>query len=165
MGINKTYVKELSVILFMFLLGVGFANGIQYIHISEENPLSLTLIGSPTPPSSTLNSNDIEIHPEKIIINIPGASISRYAATGSMLPVLNEASKGIKIPVTDPEQLHIGDIVTYENTKGDLIIHRIVSIGLDENGTFYLTKGDNNLAIDAKVRYEQIKYKLIALVY
>ncbi len=47
-----------------------------------------------------------------------------------------------------------------------LIVHRIVEIGNDDEGRYYILKGDNNRFADpGKIRYPQIRYVLIAVVY
>ncbi len=46
-----------------------------------------------------------------------------------------------------------------------LIIHRVVEIGEDEQGTYFITKGDNNFFSDGKVRFGQIKYVTIGVIY
>ena len=44
--------------------------------------------------------------------------------------------------------------------------HRIISIGNDEEGTYYIMKGDNNQVQDPyKVRFSNIKYILIGVFY
>jgi len=157
--------NKIFVFVAIFILGFGAAHALSQLSMTEK-PLSLNVISNPSAPQGMLNSNNIQILNDRIIIYIANSSLSRYAATGSMLPVLNEDSKGIKIPVTSPEQLHVGDIITYRDiSSGDLIIHRIMSIGFDEVGTYYILKGDNNFAGDGKVRFEQIVYKLVVLVY
>ncbi|MEK6918880.1 MAG: hypothetical protein AABW73_02465 [Nanoarchaeota archaeon] len=159
--------------ILVFLLGFLVATTINHV-FSLEKPFSLSALttfssgitGNAIAPERILSAGDIEVYPNKIVINVANSSLSRYAATGSMIPTLNENSKGIKIPVTSKNQLHIGDIVTYQDANSnDLIIHRIIGISFDEKGDFYIIKGDNNIVSDGKIRFEQIKYKLVVLVY
>lgn len=165
---NKKKIITTAIIIILLILTPIIIN-----NYGLEKPLSLSTIttisggitGNVVAPQKTLNAGDIEVYPNRIIINLANASISRYAPTGSMNPTLNENSKGIKIPVTNKEQLHVGDIITYEDENEELVIHRIIAKGFDERGEFYITKGDNNLVSDGKIRYEQIRYKLVALVY
>ncbi len=157
--------KNLVYIL-IFIFGFLSAHAISQLNIEKPLSLGISIIGNPNAPQPIVKPNNIMIGSDRITIFIANSSLSRYAATGSMLPLLNENSKGIKIPVTTPDQLHIGDVITFKDSNSDdLIIHRIINIGFDEQGTFYTTKGDNNLASDGKIRYEQIMYKLVALVY
>ncbi|MBS3074496.1 hypothetical protein J4447_03510 [Candidatus Pacearchaeota archaeon] len=156
--------RTIIVVLISLISGFLLSQAIPQLNMIEK-PLSLGITGSAVAPSYNIAPADITILPDMIIIKLSNASLSGYAATGSMLPVLNEDSKGIKIPVTSPEQLHAGDIITYRDKSGDLVIHRIMSIGFDEKGTYYIMKGDNNIISDGRIRFEQILYKLVVLVY
>lgn len=150
----------------IFVLGFLSAHALSQINIEKPLSLGMSIINNPSAPQPIVKPNNIIISEDRITIFIANTSLSRYAATGSMLPLLNENSKGIKIPVTNQNELHIGDIITFKDSNSnDLIIHRIINIGVDEQGTYYTTKGDNNLASDGKIRFDKIMYKLVALVY
>lgn len=128
--------------------------------------LTSLLFDKPSP-SDWVNEKQILIYPDKVVILVEGASISTYAPTKSMDPVLDETVNGISIKPTSPEQLKEGDIISFYPYEGSeyLIVHRIIKIGKDEKGWFAITKGDNSFQEDGKVRFEQIKYVLIALIY
>jgi signal peptidase len=52
---------------------------------------------------------------------------------------------------TDPSSLVVGDVVTYQPTRGsaEVITHRVVAVGLDATGQpVFRTKGDANPAPD-----------------
>jgi hypothetical protein len=151
-------------IIAIFMLGFIAAHLLMRVEFIEK-PLSIGITGQAVAPLSTLDETSVKVYPDRVIIIINNASLSRYAPTGSMLPVLNENSKGIKIPVTSPTQLNIGDIITYKDKNNELIIHRLVATGFDDKGVYYVTKGDNNLIADERIRFEQIQYKLVMLVY
>jgi len=156
-------IKKTIIILIIFCLGIASAQLTTYVRPSEK-PLSFNILGESTAPFGTISRDNIEIYPDKVIIYLNDASLSRYADTGSMLPILDKNTKGIKIPVTSPDQIQIGDIITYKR-DGSLIIHRVINIGIDEEGIYYITKGDNNFIVDEKVRFEDVMYELVALVY
>lgn len=109
-----------------------------------------------------ISVEDIVIDRNTIIIKLENSSLSTFAATSSMLPTLNHNTKAIEIK---PENLQIGDIISYKEGN-DLIVHRIVDIGRDDLGLYYITKGDNNNAVDPnKIRREQIQGKIVVLIY
>ena len=81
-----------------------------------------------------------------------------------MKPVLDENSHGIRIIPKSENDIHLGDIVTYEKNN-ELIIHRVVEIGKDENGTYFIPKGDNNAVDDGKIRFNDIKYVTVAMIW
>ncbi|MGV8150794.1 MAG: hypothetical protein ACP5NV_03650 [Candidatus Woesearchaeota archaeon] len=105
---------------------------------------------------------NIIIDGNRIIITLENSSLSVFADTSSMLPIINHNTKAIQIK---PDVLNIGDIISYEEGE-DIIIHRIVDIGTDSEGIYYITKGDNNNAVDPiKVRYDNIRGKVVVLIY
>ncbi len=115
-------------------------------------------------PHDFVQENQIEVYPDKIIININNASISKYAPTGSMKPVLDEYSNGIRIIPQSESEIHLGDIITFEENE-NLIVHRVVEIGEDFEGKYFITKGDNNSVADGKIRFKDIKYITIGIIW
>lgn len=115
-------------------------------------------------PSNWISEEDIIIMKDKIIINVDNADISYYGATGSMKPTLDENANGIRIIPSSPDSINVGDIISF-NRDGILIVHRVIEKGLDDNGLYFITKGDNNSFSDGKVRFEDIKYITIGILY
>lgn len=73
--------------------------------------------------------------------------------TESMEPNINPYDVILDVKVTNPEDIKIGDVITFTSisplTKGMVITHRVVNIAQDASGYSYQTKGDNNLSPDA----------------
>lgn len=70
-------------------------------------------------------------------------------SSDSMLPTINRGSLSI-IQKQTSTSYDVGDIVTYYasvNNRSEIITHRIFKIG----GNVYITKGDNNEAVDSDV--------------
>ena len=127
-------------------------------------------IGTPVEinsPHDRIKESQIHIHQDKIIIDIEGASWASYADTNSMDPVLDYGANGLELKPKSEDDLFIGDIVAYESKiTNELIIHRIVDIKEDSQGKYFILKGDNNITKDPeKVRFSQIKYMLIGIIY
>lgn len=161
--------EKIIKIIIIFLIGFLSANlAGYYLVYGLENPLSMNFgfagFSSNNAPFDFIKENQIEIYPDKVIIKVDGASLSRYAPTGSMIPVLDEDANGIRIKPKSEEDIHIGDIVTYRNEIG-LIVHRVMDKGTDEKGTYFITKGDNVNLVDGKIRFEDIEYKTIAIIW
>lgn len=160
---EKQRIIKFSII---FLLGFLSANIVNlYLFYGLESPFSL--IDSNTSskaPSNFINENNIKIYNDKIIIDIEGASISRYASTGSMIPLLDENSNGIRIEPKSEKDINIGDIVTFRKNN-NLIVHRVIEKGSDEKGVYFITRGDNNSINDGKIRFEDIKYITIGVLW
>ena len=153
----------------IFLFGFLCANIISYIFAyGLESPFSnnfgLLGISSDSVPFDFIQEKDIQIYDNKIVINIPGASLSNYAPTGSMRPVLDEGSNGIRIVPESEDNIHIGDIITFEQDNY-LIVHRVIEKGEDSKGIYFITKGDNNNISDGKIRFEDIRYITVGVLY
>jgi len=168
---KKEYKNLRKVLIFsiVFLSGVLCSTLINSYYDSElENPLSWNFdflgFSQANTPYDFIDREDILVYEDKIIINIDGASIGRYASTGSMEPLLDENSNGIRIVPKSEDEIHIGDIITFQKNK-DLIIHRVIDKGIDNNGTYFITKGDNNTASDGKIRFEDVKYLTIGIIW
>ena len=81
-----------------------------------------------------------------------------------MKPLLDFNSNGIRIVPKNEEQISVGDIISFEQ-NGDLIVHRVVEKSEDEEGVYFITKGDNNSASDGKIRFKDIKYVTVGVIW
>lgn len=88
----------------------------------------------------------------------------RVADTGSMHPCITGNSTAINIIPENESEINIGDIVSFDDGK-DLVVHRVIKIGKDKKGIYFITKGDNVLWHTEKIRFKDIKYKKIAVIY
>ena len=116
-------------------------------------------------PPNRVKENQIHVYLDKIVIDIPNARWARFADTNSMVPFLDEGSNALQIEPKSPEDIEIGDIISYDY-EGTTIIHRVIAIGKDDKGVYYTTKGDNNESQDPlRVRFSQVKRVLIGIIY
>jgi hypothetical protein len=164
---------SLKILSYSLMFLVGFLSCILvvgFLNYNTEKPLSingLVLMNNQhneSAPSDWIKEGDIVTYGDKVIINVKGASISSYADTGSMRPVLDKDSNGIRIVPQSPDQIKIGDIVTYEK-DGSLIVHRIIEEGTDNNGSWFVTKGDNNDFQDSRIYFKDIRYVTIGVLW
>lgn len=84
----------------------------------------------------------------------------------SMTPNLNVYDVILDVKVKKPEDIKVGDIITFISTssisKGLTITHRVVAIVETEKGLEYKTQGDNNLTPDTTtVPFQNILGKVI----
>ena len=119
---------------------------------------------NPSVPNNWINESQIEIQKDKVIIHINNSQISEFGNTSSMLPLIGKATNGIVITPSSPEQINAGDIIAFAQDNS-LVVHRVIEIGADNEGWYALTKGDNTQVNDGKIRFEQIRYVVVALVY
>lgn len=70
----------------------------------------------------------------------------------SMEPNLKIYDVIVNVNVTDPDDIKVGDVITFVSTsaisKGMTITHRVIAIHDGPEGREYQTKGDNNLSPD-----------------
>lgn len=118
-------------------------------------------------PYDHVKESQISVYKDKIVIDINNAIWARYTDTNSMDPLFDKGANGIEISPDSPEDLHIGDIIAYDAEWADgVVIHRIIEIGNDEQGIYFITKGDNNPIQDPEpIRFPQVKYILIGIIY
>jgi signal peptidase I len=115
-------------------------------------------------PQNHLEDDRVLIFEDRVILYVKNSSLSWYGDTGSMLPILNKNARGVKVKPESPEDIGAGDIITFKRDE-ELIVHRVIEMGEDKEGEYFITKGDNNLGDDGKVRFEDIKGVLVAIIY
>ncbi|MBW2971491.1 hypothetical protein KY359_00500 [Candidatus Woesearchaeota archaeon] len=118
-------------------------------------------------PSDHVKESQIHVLSDRVIIDAPGATWATFTDTNSMDPFFDETSNSIEMKPSSPVDINPGDIISYESgITGGLIVHRVVSMGVDDAGVYYIVKGDNNPTQDPeKVRFEQVHGVLIGIIY
>jgi hypothetical protein len=118
-------------------------------------------------PSDWISENQIKVTKENVVVDIQNAVWATFTDTHSMEPVLSANANALEIVPTSTEQIHVGDIVSYDSKLVDgTIIHRVVEIGSDSQGWYATFKGDNLVKEDPeKVRWEQIRRIVVAIIY
>lgn len=151
-NINLFTLGFVSCLAFIFLLSFSgiWAQGMPII--KQEN----------STPGNWINLDEIELTSNGLILNIPNLKLSSYEPTGSMKPVLDYEANGIMIIPENSDQINIGDIVTFGKEN---IVHRVIEKGEDLEGIWFITQGDNNTVADQKIRFEDIKYVTIGILY
>jgi len=104
-------------------------------------------------------------YPKKsIVLNGKRYTVKGIADTNSMDPVFDVGHKAILKTFMNDDIIR-GDILIYKHNKM-LISHRVVKIGMDYDGIYYICQGDNNFKEDPwKVRKNMIKYILVGVLY
>jgi len=153
-----------KILTYVIIFLVGFLSCMLLVFAETEMPLGINFSSETEAPGDWVKERQIQIYENAVVIDIEGASLSRYAPTGSMIPVLDKDSNGIRIVPESEEDIDIGDIVTFEKDN-QLIVHRVVEKGTDKEGTYFITKGDNNPVTDGKVRFKDIRYVTIGIIW
>jgi signal peptidase I len=147
-------------ILFGFISGMLTPSLMPQVYFPQS-----TVAPDRASPQDWVSADQIKVYQDRVVLEIPNARWASFADSKSMDPLLDKGAHGIQITPQSPETLAVGDIVSYDY-HGRKIIHRIMEINQDEQGYYFILKGDNNPLPDPeKVRWDQIERVLVAVVY
>lgn len=169
--------KLISLIILVFLL--GWVGNNVYSDIYKDNyklKLSQDQTNNLNPsvvskerdnPKDRIKESQIHVYDDTVVIEITDPEWSTFTDTNSMDPVIDNGANAIHIVPKNEDELEIGDIVAYESEYSEgTIIHRIIDIKYDKSGKYFILKGDNNQQQDpGKIRFNQIKRVLVAIIY
>jgi len=153
--------------ILVFLLGFLSCMLVFYgvFYSDVEVPFGTGLVSfDASAPNDWVSDEDIIVLDDKIILRVANATLSSYADSGSMKPVFDEGANGIRIVPISADEISVGDIVSYR-IGSILVVHRVVEKGLDDDGVYFVMKGDNNLVSDSKVRFEDIEYVTVGVIW
>ena len=124
----------LSIVLAMILVVVT-------MFTLAEQQIPLTLLGGQenSSPSDWVKEEQIQVYPQRVILNIPGAKWAGFTNTNSMDPFIDETANAIEISPSNPDAIQVGDVISYQTSYG-VLIHRVIEKGVDEEGVYYLVK-------------------------
>ena len=115
-------------------------------------------------PSDWVSEDDIVVFDDKVVLRIANVTLSNYADSGSMSPVLDEGANGIRVVPESADDVNVGDIVSYD-FDGIMIVHRVVEKDVDGEGVYFVMQGDNNFVSDGKVRFDDVRYVTVGILY
>lgn len=154
--------KRLSYIKYIIVVIVSLT---LIILLTTQLPKDIYQKHNPPSPSNTIDKSQILVYQNYTTINYSNLVWFTVTPSKSMLPFIDTGNYVLGINTTNAT-LNIGDVITYKNDKGDYIIHRIIDIKEDEDGIYYVLKGDNNVFTDpTHVRLNQTRYKIVGVVY
>lgn len=116
-------------------------------------------------PGDWIQEEQITVYPDKVILDVSNAGWFRFTDTNSMDPFIDAESNAIVVKPSSPDVIAVGDVITYHSALGT-IIHRVIAKGEDEDGVYFLVKGDNNPFRDpVKVRFADVEGVVVAVIY
>jgi hypothetical protein len=166
MSETLTHLNGILVLLLTLVLGFVFSIAIN----PGNGPLLQFALGGALVPDSTpsdwISESQIRVYEDRFVVDIEDPLWVAFTPTNSMTPLLNHESHGIEIMPNSEDDLKLGDVVAYENPRGEVILHRLVEINQDEKGKYFIFQGDNVPQKDPyKVRFNQIRGVLVAVIY
>ncbi len=116
-------------------------------------------------PNDHITEEQIRVYDDRVVLDVDDPVWSSFTDTNSMDPLLDAGANGIEIKPVSEDDVHIGDVISYKSGNG-VVIHRVIGIEDDEQGVYYIVKGDNNPIPDKeKVRFSDVQGILVAVVY
>ena len=137
----------------IILLCIGFFGGgilvtLTYNTKNITDPISV----------KSISSEDVLTFSRTILFK-QNITLSKFAGTGSMLPLLDNGNMGIDIEI-DYEDINVGDIVIFE--KGNYsVVHQVI----EKLRFCAVTKGINNEIDDVRIEKDKIKRKIIGIIF
>ncbi len=147
------------------LVAIGFLIGLLSTQLYSSVQYPLGAAPERISPQDRISESNIQVLPDKVVLNLEGAKWATFADTNSMDPIFDKGANAIQIEPKSVNDIEVGDIVTYK--RGDrLIIHRVIEKNIDAEGWYFIVKGDNNATPDAgKIRFDDITRVVVAIVY
>ena len=116
-------------------------------------------------PQNHLSENDINVYQDKVVIEKPGMMWSRFVDSNSMDPTIDSGANGLEIKPLSTTDINVGDIISYK-LGNDIIVHRVIEIGIDSRGWYAVAKGDNNAEKDPfKIRFNDVHGIVVGVIY
>ena len=116
-------------------------------------------------PGNHVTGEQIRVYEDRVVLAVEETKWASFTDTDSMLPFFDEYSHALQVKPERPDQVAPGDIITYRQGTST-IIHRVTARGIDEAGTYYFVKGDNNAEHDpVKLRFEDIETVVYGIIY
>jgi signal peptidase I len=116
-------------------------------------------------PKDRISKDQINVYSNKVVLDIEKPMWAGFADTNSMDPFIDAGANSIEIKPSSASDISEGDVISYYYQE-DIVVHRVIMVGEDAEGIFYIVKGDNNSRPDPeKVRFEQVHGVLVAVIY
>lgn len=146
---------------------IGTITSLQTISAEASTPTYKIAAPEQPSPFDRIPEEHIKVYHNRVVIYLNNPEWAYFYDTNSMDPVIDKEAHAIQIVPKKEEEIHVGDIISYQSKlNNNIIIHRVIDIKEDNNGWYAITKGDNNKLPDPeKVRFEQITRVVIAVIY
>jgi len=117
------------------------------------------------PPQNRIPLERVFVGENQVVIDVHDVVPGITASSESMRPFLGNDTIVLEIVPNAPGDIAVGDVIIYE-FEDHRIIHRVIKIGVDDEGWYAILKGDNNPYPDAQpVRFDQVKGVVVGIIY
>lgn len=161
--------KLVVLALIIFIFGWVSSSFVSSIAINQQPAPIVFLddVKDKPSPGNWIEENQIVVTDDKVVITLDNPQWASFTDTNSMDPLIDSEANAIELIPDSPDQINVGDIISYRSdyAKG-VVIHRVIEKGTDEEGVYFILKGDNNGSTDpGKVRFDQVERVLVAVIY
>lgn len=160
--------SKIPIFLLLFVFLAGFLSASLIFQTPLVSATGAVAGVERSSPQNHVSEDQILVYSDKVILDIDGVQWAKFADTNSMDPLLDSNANALQIIPTSSTDIAVGDIVSYspKGSPAKHVIHRVVYIGEDDLGLYYILKGDNNPTSDpGRVRFEQIDRVLVGVIY
>ena len=114
--------------------------------------------------TSHISFDSIKVYPDEIRIVQPGLQYARVKSD-SMAPLLTHDSTVFEKIPSSPDEIKVGDIISfYEPSADAIILHMVIKIIQKDGKTYYITKGiANEKEDDWLVPFENVKGIMVGM--
>ena len=150
------YARLIGILVFVIMTAVSY-NLVQQpsVYTSQER----------YSPQDRISTDQISVMSDKVILQIEKPMWAGFADTNSMDPFIDAGANSIEVKPSNALDIKEGDVISYYLGE-DILVHRVIMVGEDSEGIFYIVKGDNNSRPDPDpVRFEQVHGVLVAVIY
>lgn len=161
-----------KILLVGLVFSLGFLSSNIYAEMNPQapfanQPLSDGRTDEVAGPSDWIKENQILVFNSQVVLDLKDAEWATFTDTHSMEPVISSRANAIEVRPKSTDEIQVGDIISYQSEYADgTIIHRVIEKNVDDIGTYFIVKGDNNPQPDpGKIRFEQIQRVVVAVVY
>lgn len=140
----------------------------EYIEVEKIVVVEKKLYGEEREsPADRIKEDDVNIFSNHVRIDIKNANWRKYIDSNSMDPLIDEGTTTIEIKPKYASDIKVGDIIAYDVDGYDYaFVHRVVEIGKDNEGIYFITKGDNFYKEDPnKLRFSDIEGIVVGILY
>ena len=118
-------------------------------------------------PADRIQDSDINVFANSVRIDIKNAKWRKFIDSNSMDPLIDEGTTTIEIKPKNADEIEVGDIIAYKVEGYDYaFVHRVIEIGNDEMGIYFVTKGDNySMEDQEKVRFSDVEGIVVGILY
>ncbi|MDP7244069.1 MAG: signal peptidase I [Flavobacteriales bacterium] len=118
-------------------------------------------------PADRIEDDDVNVFSNSVRIDVRNPKWRKFVDSNSMDPLIDSGTTTIEIKPRYANEVKVGDIIAYNIDGYDYaFVHRVVEIGNDNDGIYFVTKGDNYWEEDPdKVRFSQVEGIVVGILY